>query len=440
MMIILNLLFLVFVQYCASDDRSPFDWNLKTMEHGSDYADNSKLPTFDKNEFPKKFFHTSDKTNDENNIFEKLFYKEKYNKYEWKPNDGNFKKKSDYNERNPFYFSSKPFTKNVPDFTDNEFPKKSFHSSDRTYNEDNIFDKILFRKMDNKEEWKTNSGNFKKNFDFNEKNSFSFNRKPFINDENRHEQYKTNSFIFSQNTDNDRRYPGANNYGDYEDKNGNDFGSNFKYNYYKEPKIHKDININHYDKDDKDFRDFNITNNQNQDKRIDLHQDNKGYSFLPFFSQRIKNFTSNIVCDKYNQKNKDKGTQKEGQTESPKDEQKENEKDNEKPNNNGKDNEKPNNNGKENEKPNNNGKDNEKPNNNGKENEKDNLKENGKDIEKNDQKVDTAAVSNCSGKYEDIDGFVGTNLIDNTVKRCFSTEEVALLSARRDFEVSVLVY
>ena len=431
MMIILNLLFLVFVQYCASNDRSPFDWNLRTMGHGSDDADNSKVPTFEKNGFPKKFFHTLDKTNDEENIFEKIFDKQqKDNKYEWKASNGNFKKKFDYNEKNPFYFSQKPFTKNLPDFTDNEFSKKSFHSPERPYNEYNVFEKNLFSKMDNKEEWKVNSGNFKKNFDLNEKNSFSFNRKPFINDENTYGQYKTNS-IFSQNTDNDKGYPGANNYGDYEDKNANDFGSNSKYNYYKEPKIHNNNNYNHYDKDDKDLQDFNLTNNQNQDKRIDLHQDNRGgYSFLPFFSHRIKNFTSNIVCDKYNEKNKGKSTQKEGQKEGqkecPKDEQKDNDKDNEK-NDNAKDTEK-----------NDNAKDNGK-NDNVKNNGKDDEKDRGKDIEKNNQKVDTAAVSNCSGQYEDIEGFVGTNLIDNTVKRCFSTEEVALLAARKDFEVSVLV-
>lgn len=48
-------------------------------------------------------------------------------------------------------------------------------------------------------------------------------------------------------------------------------------------------------------------------------------------------------------------------------------------------------------------------------------------------------INHCSGKYTDIENFVGTNLFDNTAKSCFTNEEVALLTIRKDFEVSLKI-
>lgn len=47
------------------------------------------------------------------------------------------------------------------------------------------------------------------------------------------------------------------------------------------------------------------------------------------------------------------------------------------------------------------------------------------------------STNHCSGKYTDIVDFVGTNLFDSTSKSCFTNEEVALLTIRKDFEVSL---
>lgn len=58
---------------------------------------------------------------------------------------------------------------------------------------------------------------------------------------------------------------------------------------------------------------------------------------------------------------------------------------------------------------------------------------NGKILDENEK---VPLISHCSGKYVDTESFVGTNLFDSTAKRCFSTDEVALLAARKDFEVS----
>ncbi|XP_046804339.1 uncharacterized protein LOC124419354 isoform X2 [Lucilia cuprina] len=58
------------------------------------------------------------------------------------------------------------------------------------------------------------------------------------------------------------------------------------------------------------------------------------------------------------------------------------------------------------------------------------------EIEKtsNIEKQDRPLINHCSGKYTDIESFVGTNLFDNSAKRCFTSEEVALLAIRKDFE------
>ncbi|XP_065354428.1 uncharacterized protein LOC135948904 [Calliphora vicina] len=55
-------------------------------------------------------------------------------------------------------------------------------------------------------------------------------------------------------------------------------------------------------------------------------------------------------------------------------------------------------------------------------------------IQNSKENGDFPSVSHCSGKYIDIESFVGTNLFDSTTKRCFSSEEVALLATRKDFE------
>ncbi|XP_037824117.1 uncharacterized protein LOC119612373 isoform X2 [Lucilia sericata] len=52
----------------------------------------------------------------------------------------------------------------------------------------------------------------------------------------------------------------------------------------------------------------------------------------------------------------------------------------------------------------------------------------------NKEKQDRPIINHCSGKYMNIESFVGTNLFDSTAKRCFTSEEVALLAIRKDFE------
>lgn len=387
---LLSSLFLVLVRYCVAVDvrLSPFDWNIRTVETGPDYADNTKPQTY-QNEFhnEEKIFHIPDKTNTANNLFDKSFYKKMDNKYQWEANDGNFKKIFHYNEKNPFSFSPKPFI--INENSHEKFKTNSiFHNRDETNRRGNLFDKTFSRKTDQKwKEWKANDENF------NGKYPFSLRQNAHNTNENSYEKFYT---------DNDRRYPNANNYGDHEDKNSNGFSFYAKYNYHKEPKINQDVNKNYSDKDDNDFKSLNVTENQNHFTKSDPHEENKSFFYVPFLSHVSNNFTSNIVCDKQDKKIKNKCTQKGEQTESPKDTQNVNEKNNEKSN------------------------------------EKSNEIENGKNIEKDYQNEETPPVNNCSGEYKDIRGFVGTNLIDNTVKKCFSMEEMSLLAARKDFEVSYL--